>query len=71
MIDPEGLTDEVERIAEAPMPGFPGLSRLVRRNDGAVRAVLVNGAVAWESGAPSNDLGKRSGFGRVLRARFA
>ncbi len=55
VIDPEGLTDEVERIAEAPMPGFPGLSRLVRRNDGAVRAVLVNGAVAWESGAPSND----------------
>lgn len=71
VIDPEGLTDDVERITEAPMPGFPGLSRLVRRNDAAVRAVLVNGAVAWRSGAPSGELGERPGFGRVLRARLA
>lgn len=50
VIDPRGLDACVEEIHEAPMPGFPGLDRLVRRNDAAVRAVYVNGKPAGRGG---------------------
>ena len=48
------------------MPGFDGLHRLVRRNDDTVRAVLVNGKVAWRGAAPADDLGVGRDYGRVL-----
>lgn len=67
VVDPSGLTDELDRVEEAEIPGFGGLKRLVRRNDGAVRAVVVNGRVAWQGGAPAAELGVERGFGRVLR----
>jgi N-acyl-D-aspartate/D-glutamate deacylase len=67
VVDPHELGDEVEAIAEAPMPGFE-LSRLVRRNDAAVRAVLVNGRIAARHGRASPTLGSARGFGQVLRA---
>ena len=66
MIDPEHLDDSVEEIHEAPMPEFTGLNRLVRRNDDTVRAVLVNGKVAWRGGAGSDDLGVSRDYGQVL-----
>ena len=66
VVDPERLDDSVEAIHEAPMPGFDGLSRLVRRNDDTVRAVLVNGRVAWRGGAPADDLGTSRGYGTFL-----
>ncbi len=68
VIDPEGLDESVERAEEAPMEGFAGLVRMVRRNDRAVRAVLVGGKLAVEAGRPVPELGKVRGFGRVLRA---
>lgn len=71
IIDPAGLTDEVEQIHEADMPGFPGLRRLVRRNDTAVRAVLVQGRLAWHEAAAAPSLGQSRDFGTVLRARLA
>lgn len=67
VIDPEGLDGSVEEAHEAPMPGFPRLQRVVRRNDRAVRQVLVRGRPAWSAGAPAADLGTH--HGRVLRAR--
>jgi N-acyl-D-aspartate/D-glutamate deacylase len=67
VIDPEALDDQVEAIHEEPLPGF-GLSRLVRRNDAAVRHVLVNGRVASRGGRPDPALGQAQGFGAVLRA---
>jgi N-acyl-D-aspartate/D-glutamate deacylase len=70
VIDPEGLNDDVERIEEAPMPGFPGLHRLVRRNDRAVRAVLVAGRLAWDGACATPELGRERGFGTVLRAKL-
>ncbi len=70
IIDPAGLTDEVEQIHETDMAGFPGLRRLVRRNDAAVRAVLINGRLAWHESAATPTLGQARGFGTVLRAQL-
>ena len=67
VVDPEGLTDDVERIVEREMEGFDGLRRLVRRNDDAVRAVLVGGQKVVENGEPLPCLGQAR-TGRVLTA---
>ncbi len=64
IVDPEGLTDEVEKLTTAPMPGFTGLQRLVRRNESAIRGVWVGGRRAWDTG-PTPALG-RERLGRVL-----
>ena len=57
----------IEDVFEEPMAGFPGLNRLVRRNDETVRAVFVNGNLAWSSAAgASADLGTSHAFGQVL-----
>lgn len=66
VIDPEHLDDSLEAIHEQELPQL-GLSRLVRRNDDAVRAVVIGGRVAAESGKPAPELGQTRGFGRVLR----
>ncbi|MGZ3451264.1 MAG: N-acyl-D-amino-acid deacylase family protein [Polyangiales bacterium] len=65
VIDPEGLDDSVERATEEEMPGFRGFRRLVRRNDGAVTAVLVGGKTLVERGQPLPLSGRA---GRILRA---
>ncbi|HEX6738466.1 MAG TPA: amidohydrolase family protein [Vicinamibacteria bacterium] len=68
VVDPAGLTDELEAVTEAPMEGFDGYERLVRRNARAVRAVLINGRLAVADGQPVSELGRERGFGRLLRA---
>jgi N-acyl-D-aspartate/D-glutamate deacylase len=67
VVDPSGLDASLDEVHEVAMPGF-GLDRLVRRNDRAVRAVVVNGRVAWRDAAPAPGLGTERGFGRLLRA---
>jgi len=67
VIDPEGLDESVDRAEEAPMEFFGGFVRMVRRNDRAVRAVIVNGRPALLDGALVPPLGRERGFGRVLR----
>ena len=67
VIDPAGLTGQLERAQEEEMPGFGGLKRMVRR-DRAVPAVLVNGKVAFQDGTFVPAFGTAKGFGRVLRA---
>jgi N-acyl-D-aspartate/D-glutamate deacylase len=69
VVDPAGLDDAVEAAHEAPMPGFPDLQRMVRRNDAAVRAVLVSGRVAYTPGRFAAELGHARGYGTLLRAR--
>ncbi|MCA9682032.1 MAG: amidohydrolase family protein [Myxococcales bacterium] len=70
LIDPEGLDGELEAMHEAPMPGFPGLSRLVRRNDRAVRSVLVRGGEVFASGEFIREPSKNGvGCGQLLRQR--
>lgn len=67
IVDPAGLDDTLEQVQEVEMPRFGGLKRLVRRNDRAVRAVLVNGRVAWRAGEKAPGLGVERGFGQLLR----
>lgn len=71
VIDPERLDDSIEEIHEAEMPGFGDLRRLVRRNDDTVRAVMVNGNVAWAGGTPADDLGRARRYGTVLPSAAA
>ncbi len=68
IIHPEGLTDKMETAVEAPLEGFGGYVRLVRRNEEAVDVVIVNGRVAVRAGEVLQDVGKKTGFGTVLRA---
>lgn len=70
VVDPVGLDAQLDEFHEVPMPGFPGLDRLVRRNDDAVRAVLVNGKLAWDGHEAAPDLGKAGGYGRLLRGSY-
>ncbi|MEL7940120.1 MULTISPECIES: N-acyl-D-amino-acid deacylase family protein [Pseudomonas] len=69
IVNPEGLTDELDEVSEAPMENL-GLVRLVKRNDAAVEATVINGRVAYrrESGF-AEELGKERGFGRFLPGR--
>ncbi len=66
VVDPDGLTDQLDATAEASMPEFDGLVRLVRRNDSAIQLVLVNGHEAVRDGVPTAALG-RVPMGTVLR----
>jgi len=79
VVDPAGLDHTVDQIHESPVvetpdPGAPpwadfgGLRRLVRRNDAAVRHVLIRGRMAWTAGTMVPELGHERGFGGVLRA---
>ena len=67
VIDPEALDAELDGAVEAPMEGFAGFMRMVRRNDRAVRHVFVGGEEAFAHGTPSPKLGQHK-LGRVLRA---
>lgn len=69
VVNPAGLTDELDEVSEAPMEVI-GLTRLVKRNDDAVDATLINGRVAYgrESGFPEA-LGKERVFGTFLPGR--
>ena len=68
VVDPAGVDSSVDEATEAEIPGFDGFRRLVRRNDRAVSAVLVNGKLAVENGAVRDEVGQQRGFGQVLRA---
>jgi N-acyl-D-aspartate/D-glutamate deacylase len=70
VVDPEHLDGTLDELHEEPMPGFPGLDRLVRRNDAAVRAVMVNGRLAWDGRELAPELGKSAGYGRLLRGSY-
>jgi len=67
VVDPARLDDALDAVHEEAVPELGGLRRLVRRNDAAVEAVLVNGRVAARRGEAAPDLGRERGFGRVLR----
>jgi N-acyl-D-aspartate/D-glutamate deacylase len=69
IIDPTGLTDALDEMHEAPMEVL-GLERVVKRNDAAVDATLINGRIAYRRGLEyPDDLGKAQGYGRFLPGR--
>jgi N-acyl-D-aspartate/D-glutamate deacylase len=68
VIDPAGLNEDTEQYAEAVMPEFGGMSRMVNRNDQAVAATLVGGTVVYRGGEFVDGYGRELNTGRFLRA---
>ncbi|HEY6557565.1 MAG TPA: amidohydrolase family protein [Polyangiaceae bacterium] len=68
VIDPKGLMADADHYAEAPMPEFGGLSRMVNRNDGAVLATLIGGEIVFRCGNFLDGYPAELGRGRFLRA---
>ncbi len=68
VIDPAGLDDSVDAYHEEKMPFYGGLSRMVNRNDAAVVATGVNGAVVLRNGQFREGYGTTAKSGRFLRA---
>lgn len=67
VMDPAGFDQNLEDVHWADMENF-GLQRLVNRNPGLVKHVLINGKVAVDNEVISDSLGKEKGFGQFLRA---
>ena len=68
IVDPQGLDESLGAYAEAPIPEFNGLMRMVNRNDRAVAATVINGRIAYRDGQFAADYGLARGYGRFLRA---
>jgi N-acyl-D-aspartate/D-glutamate deacylase len=68
VIDPAGLDQSVDGYYEEEVPFYGGLRRMVNRNDAAVVATGVNGAVVFREGQFRDGYGKTVKSGRYLRA---
>ncbi len=68
VIDPDGLDESMADYHEAEMPDFGGLSRMVRRNDAAVEATCIGGAVVFRRGEFVDGYGITRRTGQFLRA---
>jgi N-acyl-D-aspartate/D-glutamate deacylase len=68
VIDPAGLNDSVDGYYEEEVPFYGGLRRMVNRNDEAVVATGVNGAVVFQKGQFRDGYGQTVKSGRYLRA---
>ncbi len=68
VIDPAGLDESVDGYHEEEVPFYGGLRRMVNRNDGAVVATGVGGAVVFDGGHFRDGYGKTVKSGRYLRA---
>src|ERR1700684_3216447 len=68
VIDPAGLDDAVDSYHEEKVPFYGDLSRMVNRNDAAVVATGVGGAIVFRNGEFREGYGKTVKSGRYLRA---
>lgn len=68
VIDPAGLGASVDGYYEEEVPFYGGLKRMVNRNDDAVVATGVNGAVVFRAGQFREGYGRTVKSGRYLRA---
>ncbi|MFP1151871.1 N-acyl-D-amino-acid deacylase family protein [Mycobacterium sherrisii] len=68
VIDPQGLNDQVDSYHEEAVPFYGGLRRMVNRNDAAVLATGVGGAVVFRAGQFREGYGQTVQSGRYLRA---
>ncbi len=68
VIDPAGLDESVDSYHEAKVPFYGDLSRMVNRNDAAVVATGVGGAIVFRNGEFREGYGKTVKSGRYLRA---
>lgn len=69
VLNPDGLDQPLDAYHEEEMEGFPGLQRMVNRNEDLVEAVLVNGQLAFDGKAFAEDLGREKRFGQFLQAQ--
>ena len=68
VIDPAGLDDSLDVYHEEAVPFYGGLRRMVNRNDDAVVATGVGGAVVFRDGRFREGYGQTVKSGRYLRA---
>lgn len=68
VIDPKGFDQDLEAVHWANMQGFD-LDRLVNRNKGIVKQVVINGRLAVDDEIIQPELGQEKGFGQFLSAR--
>lgn len=71
VIDPAALDDSVDGYHEEAVPFYGGLRRMVNRNDAAVVATGVGGAVVFRNGEFRDGYGSTARSGRFLRAGSA
>lgn len=72
VIDPVALkATPLGAYAETPFDALGGMRRVVNRNDGVVKATLINGQIAFEDDRAAADLGATRRFGGFLPARTA
>ncbi|MFM8599694.1 MAG: N-acyl-D-amino-acid deacylase family protein [Mycobacterium sp.] len=67
VIDPQRLDNTLDEYAEAPVPQYDGLPRMVNRNNAAVPLVLIAGRAVVRDGVPTAVLGAER-TGSFLRA---
>lgn len=67
VLDPAGFDQNLEEVSWADMENFD-LKRLVNRNPGIVKTVLINGKVAVDDERLSPALGREMGYGAFLPA---
>jgi N-acyl-D-aspartate/D-glutamate deacylase len=68
VIDPAGLNESVDGYHEDEVPFYGGIRRMVNRNDDAVVATGVGGAVVFAKGQFRDGYGQTVQSGRYLRA---
>ncbi len=67
IIDPKKFDQNLEEVSWAEMENF-GLERLVNRNPGLVRHVIINGKMAVENEQVQPQLGHETGYGQFIPA---
>ena len=67
VVDPEHLDAHLDDYAEAPVPQYANMPRMVNRNDAAVKLVLIGGRTVVRDGVPTELLGVTR-TGSFLRA---
>jgi len=68
VINPENLHESLDSIERAGFDGIENYTRLVNRNNGIMKSVLINGKVAVSDDECLEALGKSMDYGSFLRA---
>ena len=67
ILDPNGLAQDLEQVCWDDMENFD-IQRLVNRNPGLVKYVVINGKIAVEDEIIQPELGLEPGYGQFLPA---
>jgi len=67
VIDPQRLESSLDSVERVNFDGLVDYSRLVNRNDGVVKRVIINGKIAVSDDRYNEELGKTNEYGSFLR----